>query len=96
MAKVVILLDNAQSQCDCDWRCWLAAGAFFVLAAAAIAGTLIAAELGPVLGILVWLTGEAIVIILTWYPEGCVSLGLEHRLHSPYQKSIVERTIEYL
>lgn len=32
----------------------------------------------------------------TWYPEGCVSLGLEHRLHSPYEKSIVERTIEYL
>jgi putative transposase len=33
----------------------------------------------------------------TWYPEACVSLGLEHRLHSPYEKSIVvERTIEYL
>jgi putative transposase len=26
----------------------------------------------------------------------CVSLGLEHRLHSSYEKSIVERTIEYL
>jgi putative transposase len=23
-------------------------------------------------------------------------VGLEHRLHSPYEKSIVERTIEYL
>ena len=32
----------------------------------------------------------------TWYPEACISLGLEHRLHSPYEKSIVERTIEYL
>jgi putative transposase len=32
----------------------------------------------------------------TWYPEACVSLGLEHRLHSPYEKSIVERTVEYL
>jgi len=32
----------------------------------------------------------------TWYPEACVSLGLKHRLHSPYEKSIVERTIEYL
>ena len=32
----------------------------------------------------------------TWYPEACVSLGLEHRLHLPYEKSIVERTIEYL
>lgn len=26
----------------------------------------------------------------------CISLGLEQRLHSPYEKSIVERTIEYL
>jgi putative transposase len=35
----------------------------------------------------------------TWYPEACISLGLEHRLHSPSyeEKSIVERTIiEYL
>ena len=32
----------------------------------------------------------------TWYPQACVSLQLEHRLHSPYEKSIVERTIEYL
>ena len=34
----------------------------------------------------------------TWYPEACIFLGLEHRLHSPYDKSIivVERTIEYL
>ena len=35
----------------------------------------------------------------TWYPEACISLRLEHRLHSPSsyeEKSIVERTIEYL
>jgi hypothetical protein len=35
----------------------------------------------------------------TWYPDACISLGLEHRLHSPSyeEKSIVERTImEYL
>ena len=32
----------------------------------------------------------------TWYPEACASLGLKHRLHSSYEKSIVERTIEYL
>jgi len=32
----------------------------------------------------------------TWYPEACMSLGLEHRLHSSYEKSIVERAIEYL
>jgi putative transposase len=30
----------------------------------------------------------------TWYPEACHTLGLEHRLHSPYGKSIIERTIE--
>jgi hypothetical protein len=28
--------------------------------------------------------------------EACVSLGLKHRSHSSYEKSIVERTIEYL
>ena len=32
----------------------------------------------------------------TWYPEACIFLGLEQRLHSPYEKSIVERTMEYL
>jgi putative transposase len=32
----------------------------------------------------------------TWYPEPCISLGLKHRLHSSYEKSIVERIIEYL
>jgi putative transposase len=32
----------------------------------------------------------------TWCPQACISLGLEHRLHSSYEKSIVERTIEYL
>ena len=30
----------------------------------------------------------------TWYPEACISLGLKHRTHSSYEKSIVvERTI---
>jgi len=32
----------------------------------------------------------------TWYPEACTYLGLQHRLHTSYEKSIVERTIEYL
>ena len=32
----------------------------------------------------------------TWYPETYISLGLEHRLHLSYEKSIVERTTEYL
>ena len=33
---------------------------------------------------------------VSWYPEACSYLGLEHILHSPYEKSIIERTIEYL
>jgi putative transposase len=32
----------------------------------------------------------------SWYPEACRSQGLKHRLHSSYEKSIIERTIEYL
>ena len=35
----------------------------------------------------------------TWYPEARISLGLENRLPSSYEKSIVERrhnTTEYL
>jgi hypothetical protein len=52
MAKVVLLLDDAKSQCDCDWWCWLAAGAFFVLGVAAAIGVALAlvALLGPVAG----------------------------------------------
>ncbi|MFL6326305.1 MAG: DDE-type integrase/transposase/recombinase [Nitrososphaeraceae archaeon] len=30
----------------------------------------------------------------TWYPEACISLGLTHILHSPFEKSIIERTME--
>jgi len=30
-----------------------------------------------------------------WYPEACRTLGLEHRLHSPYEKSIIGRMMEY-
>ena len=30
-----------------------------------------------------------------WYPEACSYLGIEHLLHSPLGKSIIERTIEY-
>jgi hypothetical protein len=32
----------------------------------------------------------------SWYPEACTSLNLLHRLHSPYEKSILERAIEYV
>lgn len=30
----------------------------------------------------------------SWYPEACSYLGLKH-LHTSFEKSIVERTIEY-
>ncbi len=32
----------------------------------------------------------------TWYPQACKFLELEHHLHSPYEKSIIERVIQYL
>lgn len=32
----------------------------------------------------------------TWYPQACATLGLKHRLHSTFEKSIVERAIEYV
>ncbi len=31
----------------------------------------------------------------TWYPEACNVLGLKHYLHSPYEKSIIERVNQY-
>ena len=31
-----------------------------------------------------------------WYPEACRALGLEHRFHSSYEKSLVERANQYL
>jgi putative transposase len=32
----------------------------------------------------------------TWYPQACKFLKLEHHLHSLYEKSIIERIIQYL
>lgn len=32
----------------------------------------------------------------TWYPQACKFLKLEHHLHSTYEKSIIERTIQYI
>ena len=32
----------------------------------------------------------------TWYPEACNSLGLRHILHSPFEKSIIERAMEFV
>ena len=32
----------------------------------------------------------------TWYPQACKFLKLKHHIHLLYEKSIVERTIQYL
>jgi putative transposase len=32
----------------------------------------------------------------SWYPQACRFLNLKHHIHSFYQKSIIERTIQYI
>ena len=32
----------------------------------------------------------------TWYPQACRFLRLRHHIHSPYEKSIIERTVQYI
>ena len=32
----------------------------------------------------------------TWYPQACKFLKLQHHIHSPYEKKIIERTIQYV
>jgi putative transposase len=32
----------------------------------------------------------------TWYPLACRFLRLHHHIHSPYEKSIIERTVQYI
>ena len=32
----------------------------------------------------------------TWYPMACRFLGLEHHIHSSLEKSIIERTMQYI
>ena len=32
----------------------------------------------------------------SWYPEACNSLRLKHILHSPFERSIIERAMEYV
>jgi len=32
----------------------------------------------------------------TWYPQACRFLKINHHLHSPFEKSIIERTMQYL
>jgi putative transposase len=32
----------------------------------------------------------------TWYPQACRFLKLTHHIHSSYEKSIIERTMQYI
>jgi putative transposase len=32
----------------------------------------------------------------TWYPQACRFLGLEHHIHSSFEKNIIERTTQYI
>ncbi len=32
----------------------------------------------------------------TWYPQACRFLRLHHHIRSPYEKNIIERTIQYI
>ncbi len=32
----------------------------------------------------------------TWYPQTCRFLKLKHRLHSPFEKSIIKGTIQFI
>jgi putative transposase len=32
----------------------------------------------------------------TWYPQACQFLKLHHHIHSAYEKSIIERTMQYI
>jgi putative transposase len=31
----------------------------------------------------------------TWYPQACTFLHLKHRLHSPLEKCLIERVMQY-
>ena len=32
----------------------------------------------------------------TWYPQACIFLNLRHHLHPSFEKSIIERTMQYI
>jgi putative transposase len=32
----------------------------------------------------------------TWYPQACRFLSLSHHIHSPFEKSMIERTMQYI
>jgi putative transposase len=31
-----------------------------------------------------------------WYPQACRFLNMDHHIHSPFEKSIIERTMQYI
>ncbi|HEY6535176.1 MAG TPA: hypothetical protein VIY08_05160 [Candidatus Nitrosocosmicus sp.] len=35
-------------------------------------------------------------MVVTWYPQACKFLNLKHHIHSSYEKSIIERTMQYI
>jgi putative transposase len=32
----------------------------------------------------------------TWYPQACEFLNMDHHIHSPLEKSLIERTMQYI
>jgi putative transposase len=32
----------------------------------------------------------------TWYPQACRFLKIRHHIHSPLEKSLIERTMQYI
>ena len=32
----------------------------------------------------------------TWYPQACIFLKVNHRIHSTLEKSLIERTMQYI
>jgi putative transposase len=32
----------------------------------------------------------------TWYPQACKFIKMDHHIHSPYEKSLIERTMQYI
>ena len=32
----------------------------------------------------------------SWYPQACKFLKLDHHIHSSFEKSIIERTMQYI
>jgi hypothetical protein len=101
MANVVILLDNAQDECDCDWWCWVSALAYIVTAAALIVviGALCLASFGagialaPILGGIGGLLVMAAIDTINCDYVGQIGTAAR-TIHTGLQKSIEENKAE--